>query len=169
VRWVLAGLLVAPVIELAVAIEVGRWAGALPTLGALVLIAVLGAFIVRRQGAAGWRTLNTSLQAGNTPSRELADRAVLVLAGVLFILPGFVSDALALLLLFPLTRPMARRPLERALNRAAANRVTLLRSFPNSPNSSNGPGGPGSPGRPGRPSPGLFGGGDVVEGEIVDD
>jgi hypothetical protein len=41
--------------------------------------------------------------------------------------------------------------------------VTLLRSFPNSPN------GPGRPGSPDRPGPGLFGGGDVVEGEIVDD
>ncbi len=149
----LAGLLLAPVLELAVAIEVGRWAGALPTLGALLLIAVLGVMIVRRQGAVAWRSLNSSLQAGRPPSRDVADGAVLVLAGVLLILPGFVSDVLALLLLFPLTRPLARRPLERALARAAANQVTLLGAFP---------GGSRIPG-------GVFGGGEVVEGEIVED
>ena len=113
--------------------------------------------IVRRQGVAAWRSLNSSLQAGRPPSRELADAAVLVLAGVLLILPGFVSDVLALLLLFPLTRPLARRPLERALARAAANQVTLLGAFP------------GGSRMPGAGPGGLFGGGEVVEGEIVED
>jgi UPF0716 protein FxsA len=147
---VLAGLLLLPVLELAVAIEVGRWAGALPTLGALLLIAFIGAMIVRRQGAAAWRSLNRSLQAGQPASRELADAAVQVLAGVLLIAPGFVTDVLAVLLLLPLTRPIARRPLERSLARAAADRVTLIQTFP-------------APfGTPHR-------GGDVVEGEIIDD
>jgi UPF0716 protein FxsA len=170
------------VLELAVAIEVGRWIGALPTLGALVLISVLGAMLVRRQGSAAWRSLNGSLRAGEPPSRELADAAVLVLAGVLLLAPGFVSDLFAVLLLFPLTRPLARRPLERALARAAANRVTLLGSFPAGgrfgavPGFGTPPGfgaggsapGFGSPGGTGVPT-NPFGGGDVVEGEVLPD
>jgi UPF0716 protein FxsA len=160
VRRVLAGLLLLPVLELAVAIEVGRWAGALPTLGALLVIAIIGFIVVRRQGAAAWRSLNRSLQAGEPPSRELADAAVLVLAGVLLIAPGFVTDVLALLLLLPPTRPIARRPLERMLARAAADRVTLIGAFP-------GQFGAGQS-RAGRFGTGRFGG-DVVEGEIIQD
>jgi len=144
--------------------------GALPVLGALLLAAVVGAMLVRRQGAAAWRSLNRSLQAGDPPSRELADATVLVLAGVLLIAPGFVTDVLALLLLFPPTRPVARRPLERAFLRAAADRVTLLGAFP--PGARRGPGtfgvgdGPQPGAQPGRPP--RFGG-DVVEGEIIED
>jgi UPF0716 protein FxsA len=180
---VLAGLLLLPVLELAVAIEIGRWLGPLPVLGALLLIALLGAMLVRRQGAAAWRSLNQSLRAGETPSRELADKTVLVLAGVLLIVPGFITDVLALLLLFPPTRPIARRPLERAFLRAAADRVTLLGSFPPGagpgmfppgrgaggtfPTEGASPaGGPSRPGAPTRPP--RFGG-DVVEGEIIED
>jgi UPF0716 protein FxsA len=151
---VLAGLLLLPVLELAVAIQVGRWVGALPTLAALVVIAFVGVALVRRQGAAAWRSLNQSLRAGELPSRELADAAVLVLAGALLIAPGFVTDVLALLLILPPTRPLARRPLERALRRAAADRVTLLETFP-------GQFGQGQFGQ------GRFAPGDVVEGEVI--
>ena len=174
------------------AIEVGRLTGALPVLGALLLIAVAGTMLVRRQGAAAWRALNRSLQAGEPPSRELADATVLVLAGVLLIVPGFLTDVLALLLLFPLTRPLARRPLERAFLRAAADRVTLLGAFPGAAGRGRGtftvgdtsggvpptgfpPGGFPSGGPGGFPSgaPGASAGprfgGDVVEGEIIED
>lgn len=149
-RWALAGLLLLPVFELVIAIEVGRWVGALATLGALLVIAIIGVMIVRRQGAAAWRSLNQSLAAGRAPSRELADAAVLVLAGVLLILPGFLTDVVAVLLLFPLTRPVLRVPLERALTRAAANRVTVFGGFPGA----------------GRT---RFGQADVVEGEVITD
>jgi UPF0716 protein FxsA len=173
---VLAALLLAPVLELAVAIEVGRATGALPVLAALLLIAVAGTMLVRRQGAAAWRALNRSLQAGEPPSRELADATVLVLAGVLLIVPGFLTDVLAVLLLFPLTRPLARRPLERMFLRAAADRVTLLGAFPAGRGRGtftvgDAPGGVPPAGFPsgaaGRPGPRF--GGDVVEGEIIQD
>jgi UPF0716 protein FxsA len=185
VRWTLAALLVLPVLEVVAAIEVGRWIGPLPTLALLLLISIAGAMLVRRQGAAAWRSLNRSLRAGEPPSKELADATVLVLAGVLLILPGFLTDVLAVLLLFPLTRPVARRPLERALQRAAANRVTLIQSFPGGAGrgtfvpgagpagAAGGPAGsagsagasPGAGAGPGRP---RFGG-DVVPGEVIDD
>ena len=48
-----------------------------------------------------------------------------MLAGLLLVFPGFVSDVAAVLLLLPPTRALARRPLERALARAAANRASF--------------------------------------------
>jgi len=168
-RRMLAAVLVLPLLEVVTAIEVGRWIGPLPTLAALLLIAVAGAMLVRRQGAAAWRSLNRSLRAGEPPSRELADAAVLVLAGVLLIAPGFLTDVLALLLLFPLTRPVARRPLERALQRAAANRVTLIQSFPGGAGRGTFVPGAGPAAEGGGPTRAPRFGGDVVEGEIVDE
>jgi UPF0716 protein FxsA len=146
VRWFLAGLLLLPVLELVVAIEVGRAVGALATVGALLLIAVIGLMVVRREGAAAWRSLNHSVRTGEPPSRDLADATVLMLAGLLLIVPGFITDVFALLLLFPLTRPLARRPVERALLRAAANQAGVRSGF----------------------RPPTAGPGDVVEGEILD-
>jgi UPF0716 protein FxsA len=146
VRWFLAGLLLLPVVELTAAIEVGRAIGALATVGALLLIAVVGLFVVRREGAAAWRSLNRSVRTGEPPSRDLADATVLMLAGILLIIPGFVTDVFALLLLFPLTRPLARRPVERALLRAAAGQAGARSGY-------------------GPPPTGPH---DVIEGEIVD-
>jgi UPF0716 protein FxsA len=167
---VLAGFLILPVLELAVAIAVGQRVGALPVLGALLLIAVAGLMLVRRQGAAAWRSLNRSVQAGEPPSKELADATVLVLAGVLLMVPGFLTDVVALLLLLPPTRPFTRRPLERAFLRAAADRVTLLGAFPPGPGAGPGTFPVGGTRAPGAGAPGQrprFGG-DVVEGEVID-
>jgi UPF0716 protein FxsA len=133
-----------------VVIEVGRSIGVWPTLGLLVLISAIGALVVRVQGLAAWRSLNRSVRAGEPPSPGLADAAVRVVAGVLLVVPGFVTDVVAVLLLIPVTRAVVRRPLQRSLRRAAEQRVTLRGPFP-----------PGA-----RPT---FRRGDVVEGEIIGD
>jgi UPF0716 protein FxsA len=141
-----------------VAIEVGRSIGAPATLGLLLLISVAGTVLVRVQGLAAWRSLNRSLRAGEPPSPDLANAATRVVAGMLLILPGFVTDVVAVLLLLPLTRSVVRRPLERSFRAAAQQRVTLLGTFPagygRGPATGRGPG-------YGRP--------DVVEGEIIED
>jgi UPF0716 protein FxsA len=172
---VLAALLLWPVLELFAAIEVGRQIGALATIGLLVVIAFIGAIVVRREGAAAWRSLNRSLRSGEPPARELADATVLMLAGLLLIIPGFITDVFAALLILPFTRPIARRPVERALRRAAANQARVQAGFGPGAGPSFGPGfGPGTgpsfgPGRrTGTGGPG-FQDGDVVEGEIVDE
>jgi UPF0716 protein FxsA len=150
VRWVLAGLLLWPVLELIAAIEVGRSIGALVTLGLLALIAVVGAVIVRREGAAAWRSLGASVRTGEPPSRELADATVLMLAGILLIIPGFISDVVALVLIV-VHRPLARWFLARSLRRAEVNEAIIRNRF-----------GAG-------PAPSPYDRGEVVEGEIVDE
>jgi UPF0716 protein FxsA len=150
VRWVLAGLLLWPVLELIGAIEVGRSIGALATIGLLALIAVVGALVVRREGAAAWRSLNASVRTGEPPSRELAGATVLMLAGILLIIPGFISDVVALALIVA-HRPLGRWFLGRSLRRAEINEAIIRTRF-----------GAG-------PSPSPYRRGDVVEGEIVDE
>jgi UPF0716 protein FxsA len=101
--------LVVPLIELLVILQVGELIGGWPTLLLLVAMSVLGAWIVRREGTRAWRSLQAALRAGRIPSRELADGALVLVGGTLLLTPGFVTDAVGLFLVLPVTRPVARR------------------------------------------------------------
>jgi UPF0716 protein FxsA len=132
-----------------VAIVVGRLIGGPLTLLLLLALTILGFVVVRVQGTAAWRSLNASLAAGRPPSADLSSRALRVVAGLLLVVPGFLSDVVALVLLVPVTRNLVRRRLERRLRQAADQRVTLL-----------------PPGFAGLQF-NRFNQGDVVEGEVV--
>lgn len=99
--WV---ILLFPALELWVMIRIGTEVGALATLGLLFLSAVVGFAILRLRGVSVARNMQAELNAGRIPSNPIIDTFCLMAAGVLFIFPGFVSDALALLLLIPVTR-----------------------------------------------------------------
>ncbi|WP_433471838.1 FxsA family protein [Spirillospora sp. CA-142024] len=115
---VLAFLLV-PVLEIFVLIQVGEVIGAWPTVGLLIAETVLGGWLVRREGRRAWRALQDTVQRGVLPDRELADAALVMAGGVLLLFPGFVTDALGLLVVLPFTRPLVRR----VLSAFAARRI----------------------------------------------
>ena len=75
-----------------------------------MLVSVGGVLIVRHQGLGVYRRVRAQLRAGTVPGVELVDGLVILVAGVLLIVPGFVTDAVGLLLLFPPTRHLVRRP-----------------------------------------------------------
>src|SRR5918996_562562 len=101
--------LVAPLIELAVIVQVAGEIGVLNTIGLLLAVSLVGAAVAKRQGLVTLRRIQASLARSEVPSRELADGALILLAGALMIAPGFVSDAVALVLLIPPSRAGARR------------------------------------------------------------
>jgi UPF0716 protein FxsA len=103
-------LLVAlPIVEVYVLVQVGQRIGVLWTVGILVVEAVLGGWLMRREGARAWRALDAAFRGGRVPTGELADAALVLVGGVLLMLPGFITDVLGLFFLIPLTRPFARR------------------------------------------------------------
>lgn len=97
-------LLIVPIIEIALFIEVGGLIGTWPTVAIVVLMAAVGTIMLRRQGLAALRSLQSRLAAGDNPGRLLADGAMIVLAGVLLVTPGFFTDAVGLALLIPAVR-----------------------------------------------------------------
>jgi len=103
-------LLVVPVVELYVLIQVGQAIGALPTVALLVVVSVLGAALLRREGARSWRAFRDATAGGRVPAREVADGALVLLAGALLLTPGFATDVVGLLLLVPPVRAVLRRP-----------------------------------------------------------
>lgn len=91
-------------LELAVLIEIGDRIGTLATLALVLAGVVVGAMLLKRGGFGALRRAQESLQRREPPIGALFDVACIVLAGLLFIFPGVVSDLLALPLVFPPTR-----------------------------------------------------------------
>jgi UPF0716 protein FxsA len=99
---------VAPLVELAVFVQAVQWIGLLETLLLLILVSTLGVFVVRHQGLGVLRRVREQLRAGVLPAADLLNGLLIVVAGILLVLPGFVSDVVAILLLLPPTRAFVR-------------------------------------------------------------
>ena len=118
--------IVAPLVELAVIVQVAGTVGVLNTIGLLVGVSIIGAWLAGREGLVTLRRIQVALGRGQIPNREVADGALILLAGALMIAPGFISDVVALLLLLPPTRAVFRRVLMRSVAARGRARVTVI-------------------------------------------
>lgn len=108
---VLAAMVALPFAEIYLLVQVGQVIGVWWTLAILVGEAMLGAWLVRREGKRAWTALNNAFASGRMPTGELADTALVLVGGVLLVMPGFITDVFGLLFLLPFTRPLARKVL----------------------------------------------------------
>ncbi len=169
--WLLALLfVVVPIVEIYLIVQLGQVVGPWWTILILLADGAFGSWLVKHEGRRAWTALQTALQSGRMPAKELADGALILVGGTLLITPGFLSDVAGLFCILPFTRPLARR----VLTGVIARRLTVV-----------GPGGPGFPGAGGFPGTGFPGapfpggpsgpagprsaGPDIVRGEVVDD
>lgn len=111
-----------PIVELYVIIQVGHVLGVVNTLALLLVISFVGAWLMKREGLNTWRRAQRQIDAGVVPGRELVDGALIVLAGALLLAPGFVTDAVGMLLLLPPVRAGVRTFTRRRLERRVAYR-----------------------------------------------
>lgn len=102
-------LLALPFLEIAGFVIVGRQVGVFYTLALVIASGVLGAMLLRIQGFGVMSRVRKELDAGQDPSRQLAHGAMILLAGVLLLIPGFVTDIIGLLLFLPPVRDLAWR------------------------------------------------------------
>ncbi len=100
--------LVIPVVELYVIVQVAQGIGILETLALLIVISALGAWLVKREGFGVLARIQQRIHEGQVPTTELVDGGLIMFAGALMLTPGFVTDCLALVLLFPPTRIVVR-------------------------------------------------------------
>ena len=119
--------IVLPIAELYVIIKVGGAIGVLPTIALLIADSFLGAALLRTQGRAAWRRFNEALAAGRVPAREVFDGTMIILGGAFLLTPGFITDAIGLLLLIPPTRAIFRGLVARMARRRAAFTVRATR------------------------------------------
>lgn len=102
--WLFLAFLAVPLIEIALFIQVGGLIGLWPTLGIVILTAILGTWLVRSQGLRALSELQGSFSRLEDPSKPLAHGAMILLSGALLLTPGFFTDAVGFLLLSPSVR-----------------------------------------------------------------
>lgn len=120
---VLGAILLTGVLEIVVLILVGRTIGGLPTLALVIAGMVAGSWLLRRQGRRVVRELSEAALQRRAPTVDLGGGVFAAAAGVLLMVPGFLSDLAAIVLLLPPTRAL----LGRRLRRAAEKRAKVVR------------------------------------------
>jgi UPF0716 protein FxsA len=119
--WFVAiALLVVPIIEIYVIIQVGQVIGGWPTVGLLLVESALGAWLIKREGRRAWNALQEATRTARMPGRELADAALVLVGGTLLLTPGFITDIFGFFFVLPFTRPLARKALSSFLSRRVA-------------------------------------------------
>jgi UPF0716 protein FxsA len=108
-RVLLLAFIAVPLLEIFLFVQVGERIGAWPTVGLVVLTAILGVGLLQMQGLETWSRAQMSLLQGALPAQELLEGAVLLVSGALLLTPGFFTDALGFLGLLPWTRRWAIR------------------------------------------------------------
>jgi UPF0716 protein FxsA len=108
---------VVPIAEIYVIIQVGQEIGALWTVLILIADSVIGARLLTWQGRRAWGAFQSALAEGRMPHREVLDGVLIIIGGAFLLTPGFITDAVGLLLLIPPTRAAFRRLLTRLMLR----------------------------------------------------
>ena len=103
------------VAELFTIVKVAEAVGPLNAVALLIVASMLGAALAKRQGIHVLRRLQTTVADGRVPSAEIVDGFLVLVAAALMILPGFLSDGFALLLLLPPIRAVVRRMILRRI------------------------------------------------------
>tara|TARA_R110000868_G_scaffold45008_3_gene149686 strand:+ start:1184 stop:1708 length:525 start_codon:yes stop_codon:yes gene_type:complete len=111
-------LLIIPLLEITAFVVIGGEIGVWATLTLVVVTAVIGSFLLRWQGVSLLRRIQTDLAAKRLPAKDLVRGAMLVIAGILLLTPGFVTDTLGFLLFVP--------PVQEAVWRFLKSRIHLV-------------------------------------------
>ncbi|MDP8977598.1 MAG: FxsA family protein [Actinomycetota bacterium] len=119
-----AAFVVVPLLELYLIVEVvGPAIGPLSTIALLLAVSVAGAALVRREGLRAWRRFREALAQSRLPAEEVVDGALVLVGGTLLVTPGFLTDAVGLLLVLPPTRALGNRLVRGRVRRAFGLRV----------------------------------------------
>lgn len=116
-RWIFFLFLVVPAVELMLLIRLGAKIGAPATLLVILLTGIVGATLTRRQGMTVIAKAQAEAARGGLPAGPLLDGLMLLVAGVLLITPGVITDVVGFLLLAPPVRALLRGPLVRTVFR----------------------------------------------------
>lgn len=113
--WLITAFILMPILELAVLLKVHQAVGLANTLAIVIITGFVGAFLARAQGMAVLMQIRRDLVEGKMPAPRLMDGVMILVAGVLLITPGLITDTAGFLLLIPTVRSAIRAWLQRKL------------------------------------------------------
>ncbi len=127
----LAAFIIMPILELTVLFKVHESVGMGNTLALVIFTGVTGAFLAKAQGIVVMARIRRDLAEGRMPAPQLMDGMMILIAGVLLITPGLITDIAGFLLLAPAVRAAVRAWLRRKMEEKLQNgsmRTTIWRS-----------------------------------------
>ena len=128
ITWLLTAFILMPILELAVLLEVHQAVGFGPTIAIVIITGVVGAFLAKAQGLIVVSQIRRDLAEGRMPAPRLMEGVMILIAGVLLITPGLITDTIGFLLLVPAVRSAIRTWLRTKLEekiRNGAGNITI--------------------------------------------
>ena len=110
-------LVIIPIVELAILIKVGSIIGTLNTIIVVILTAVIGAYMVRLEGLGVLSRIQQNMVQGVFPAEELINGVMILIAGALLLTPGFFTDIIGFLMVFPVSRNVIKRFVKRYIEK----------------------------------------------------
>ncbi|SIQ01904.1 UPF0716 protein FxsA [Alkalispirochaeta americana] len=128
---------VVPVVELYLLIRLGASIGAIPTVLLVIVTGILGARLARSQGFSVLQKIRDKASRGESPASEMIDGLCILVAGIVLLTPGILTDLAGMVLLIPASRAVVKRGISRYLATAvaAAGTVSFTSSFHDPPGS----------------------------------
>ena len=123
--WLFFLFVAIPLIEIALFIQVGGWLGTLPTIASIIITAAIGTLLVRQQGLSTLKDLQRGPQTQERVTSGLIGGAVILVAGLLLLTPGFFTDAVGFLCLIPQSRQWLGKQVE--------SKMTVVQPAPGQP------------------------------------
>ncbi len=103
---ILLTIILVPAIEIYLLIKIGSGIGAISTIFLILMTAIIGIYYAKYEGLNTLRSGFTQLSKNETPAYEVISGAAIAFAALLLIIPGFLTDTLGFLLIFPVTRKL---------------------------------------------------------------
>ena len=98
-----------PVLEIYILIKLGTYLGALNTVIIVILTGILGAYLARLEGLQTMTKVREALGRGEMPAESMLDALLILVAGIVLLTPGLLTDIAGLLMLIPQTRLLFKR------------------------------------------------------------
>ncbi|WP_243386073.1 FxsA family protein [Bacillus kexueae] len=127
-RTLLLFLIIVPALEIGLLLFSGRTLGVLPTILLIILTGVLGAYLAKKQGIHTLRKVQEEMSYGRLPGDAIIDGLCILVGGVVLLTPGFITDAIGFILLFPQSRNLLKPLIQRIIkNIVDKNHITIIR------------------------------------------
>ena len=114
---ILLSIILVPIIEIYLFIKIGSQIGAFNTISLIFITALVGIFYARYEGLNTFKSGFSQLLKNEIPAYELISCAAIAIAALLLIIPGFATDLVGFLLIFPITRKIILSKFSKKINK----------------------------------------------------
>jgi UPF0716 protein FxsA len=125
-RYMMLFLIVVPALEIGLLILSGQTFGVPATILLIIATGVLGAYLAKKQGLQAIRNVQEEIRTGQLPGDVIVDGLCILVGGVLLLTPGFITDAIGFILLFPQTRKVVKPFIYRLFRRWINNGNVII-------------------------------------------